>query len=690
MANIKNFGLVGVGSDVQFGKSGPRLINEAGVFKFKKADGIAFADAKFASVTADELKNSVGKLVTVDADGKLVMGAVIDELATDVEVAAEKTRAEAAEKALSDAAAAEKLVREAAEKVIADAVAAETLRADTEEKRLAGLIAALETSVSGDLQEAIDAEITRATGEEARIEALVTAEKTRAEAAEKALSDAAAAETIVRAAAEKVIADALAAEIGRATAEEQDIRADFATADAAIRAEMQAAIAGITWENPVKQIVADIAARDALTLVAGDRIYVTSENKVFTKTAEGFDAGEVMVQGAAFFDKETTVPYVYNGENMVQFNGAAGLSAGLGLIMNGNEMNLDLSVDGGLKFYPDAGNPNNTVGLKLDGVSLEVGAAGLKLSTALQTEIAALRTDLTAEAAAARLAEKAVADGLAAEIVRATGVEDALKLRLDGVDTLNAAQDERLDLLEAKTSADSGALQAEVDFMEAALGLAADGKLVAFATTGYLAADDTFAAAIGKIDAALKAMDAAYKAADVATLALAKGYTDEREVAILAVIDDKVTLLTDAIATAKAEAIAAAATEASTKATTAKTEAIAAANAYTDSKVSDQIGAANAARAVYASFDGVDAVIGMVKGFVHRIKVYMTTAGATDSLVQVGTATVNGQLATTADVDSSVAGLYTIEVNEVYEAATELKVFVGGAAKGKVVVEYLA
>jgi hypothetical protein len=50
MANIKNFGLVGVGSQVQFGKSGPQLINNSGVFAFRDA-----ANANDANVTAGNL-----------------------------------------------------------------------------------------------------------------------------------------------------------------------------------------------------------------------------------------------------------------------------------------------------------------------------------------------------------------------------------------------------------------------------------------------------------------------------------------------------------------------------------------------------------------------------------------------------------------------------------------------------------
>jgi len=53
MANIKNFGLVGVGSDVQFGKSGPRLINNSGVFAFRDS-----GNANDANITAGNLSLS--------------------------------------------------------------------------------------------------------------------------------------------------------------------------------------------------------------------------------------------------------------------------------------------------------------------------------------------------------------------------------------------------------------------------------------------------------------------------------------------------------------------------------------------------------------------------------------------------------------------------------------------------------
>ena len=41
MANVKNYGLRGVGSDVQMGKAGGRLVYDSGntLFKFTESDG---------------------------------------------------------------------------------------------------------------------------------------------------------------------------------------------------------------------------------------------------------------------------------------------------------------------------------------------------------------------------------------------------------------------------------------------------------------------------------------------------------------------------------------------------------------------------------------------------------------------------------------------------------------------------
>jgi hypothetical protein len=54
MSTIKNFGLAGVSSDVQFGKSGPRLTQTGGVFSLKNASAAALARLEVAAPTSDE------------------------------------------------------------------------------------------------------------------------------------------------------------------------------------------------------------------------------------------------------------------------------------------------------------------------------------------------------------------------------------------------------------------------------------------------------------------------------------------------------------------------------------------------------------------------------------------------------------------------------------------------------------
>lgn len=76
MANVKNFGLAGVGGDLQFGKAGTRLINNAGVFNFKAVNGTSDAALTAAGITssAGNVTLTTGDVVMVDAAGKLRIG----------------------------------------------------------------------------------------------------------------------------------------------------------------------------------------------------------------------------------------------------------------------------------------------------------------------------------------------------------------------------------------------------------------------------------------------------------------------------------------------------------------------------------------------------------------------------------------------------------------------------------------
>ena len=76
MANVKNFGLVGVGSDLQLGKAGTRLINNSGVFNFKAADGSTNAALTAAGITsaAGNVTLTTGNLVLSDNAGTVGIG----------------------------------------------------------------------------------------------------------------------------------------------------------------------------------------------------------------------------------------------------------------------------------------------------------------------------------------------------------------------------------------------------------------------------------------------------------------------------------------------------------------------------------------------------------------------------------------------------------------------------------------
>lgn len=556
MANIKNFGLVGVGADVQFGKSGPRLKNDAGVFKFRNAADSAFVDVVAGNVTADALKDQAGKIVTVTAGGQLSLDSKLaSDLATSASVATLQGEVDAIETAAGlgtdgtyAAETTSNYLNAATSLKNADFLLDAALKAlDTAtDTRLDALEAKASVDTAA-LQAEIDA-IETAVGLDADGLFVAPTSTNYIDAATSVMDMASLLDAAI-----KARADAIAAEVTRATAEEADIRADFAAADSALestlRGEMQAAIAGLTWENPVEDMVADTTARDALSLTTGQRVYVAADNKVYTKTAEGWDAGEVMVEGAAFFNRADTISYVHNGTEMIQFNGATGLVGGLGLVMEGNVLNVELSTDGGLKFYPDASNPNNTLGLKLDGTSLTVGATGLKLSDTLTTEITALRTDLGTETTDRTAADAALQSELdatqagaglsaaGAYVAETTSNYINAATSLKSADfLLDAAIKEVADDLAALGTGSLTALQAEVDAIEAGLGFAADGSKAFWANGNYFVAGsdavigsgtaeepefpavaaDTVKVAIEKLDAALKAADTAYKAADTA------------------------------------------------------------------------------------------------------------------------------------------------------------------------------
>ena len=71
MANVKNFGLIGVGGDLQFAKAGPRIIPNAGTFQLRNATNAGDAALTTAGITssAGNVTLTTGNLVLTAAAG---------------------------------------------------------------------------------------------------------------------------------------------------------------------------------------------------------------------------------------------------------------------------------------------------------------------------------------------------------------------------------------------------------------------------------------------------------------------------------------------------------------------------------------------------------------------------------------------------------------------------------------------
>ena len=76
MADVKNFGLIGVGTNVQFSKGGSRIINNAGTFNFKNAAGSGDVAITTAGITssAGNVTLTTGNVVLSAAAGTVSIG----------------------------------------------------------------------------------------------------------------------------------------------------------------------------------------------------------------------------------------------------------------------------------------------------------------------------------------------------------------------------------------------------------------------------------------------------------------------------------------------------------------------------------------------------------------------------------------------------------------------------------------
>lgn len=225
--------------------------------------------------------------------------------------------------------------------------------------------------------------------------------------------------------------------------------------DAANKGYVDAIAAGLTWEAPVQGIAADHTVGSEL-LALGARIANTTDDKIYTVTAAGveggpatFDAGELLVDGAAFFDNVNETGYVFNGTELVQFTGTGQLTAGVGLAKTGNtidvnlgagigqlpsdEVGIDVLATGGLITTID-GTTSSTetaaqLAILLDGASLQTTAAGIRVKAAGITA-----TELALDVAGAGLVG---GEGTALAVGSGTGITvlaDSIELDLGFTD----------------------------------------------------------------------------------------------------------------------------------------------------------------------------------------------------------------------------------------------------------------
>jgi hypothetical protein len=289
---------------------------------------------------------------------------------------------------------------------------------------------------------------------------------------------------------------------------------------------------------------------DGVNLAAGDRVLVraqtdATENGIYdvvdggawTRSTDfdGTPANEVsggsfcfVEEGTAYANMGFVVQFSGNvavGTDdivWVQFSGAGQVIAGAGIAKTGNELYLkfgagiielpgdeigiDLRAGGGLFLTEDGTTDSTTtdaeIGIKLDGGTLSLSAAGLRLSDTTNNTLSGLQTELdnTQTGAGLGTGGSYSSDGTADYISSATSLFNADQL-LD--DQLKTVTDGLASEVTNRGNADS-AIQSELDATQAAAGLSAAGAYTPPASN-YLAGSTTIVGGMSQLDTAIKA-----------------------------------------------------------------------------------------------------------------------------------------------------------------------------------------
>lgn len=462
------------------------------------ANGVAIASEAARAVAAE------GVLAADLAAEAVAARAAEGKLTSDL--ASEVSRAIAAEGVLTASVSAEVTRATAAEGVLTTELSSEVSRATSAEVALGGRVdteTAARIAEDIILQSAITAEASTARGEELAISNALAAEVTRATSADAKHDTDIAAEVAARGAADTLLATAITNEVARAT-----------SAEAAIVADFDARVQGLSWKNPVRaastsniDIASAPAAVDGVNLVAGDRVLLKEQTVLAQNGIYIFaSAGAALVRAAdmdvpAEFNAATV--YVREGStqadlgftqiaevatvgtdtvSFIQFNGAGSVTAGDGMSQIGNILNVG-TTDGSITVSPD---------------SIAVSAT---LQTAISDNTAAIAAETAArdakdvlqDAANAQTATDAAA-ALAAEVaarIADVNVEEARAIAAEGVLTgLVSAEAARAVAAEGVNAAATAAEAVAARAAEAALSASLTGEVTrATAAEGVLSAD---------------------------------------------------------------------------------------------------------------------------------------------------------------------------------------------------------
>jgi trimeric autotransporter adhesin len=743
MANIKNFGLVGVGSDVQFGKSGPRLINSSGVFAFRNAANAADADITAANLTLSGNLTVIGGTTTVesttltvaDKNIELAKGSTTDAAADQGGLTLHGTT----DKTLVWDAATNTWLANTNMGVVAgqtfkiggtDVLSATTLGSGVVNSGLTSVGTLVNLHVSG--TSLLDGAVTA--GDALTVAKATTLNGGLAIGAGKTVDFGS---TVLNnvgtgvASTDGVNVGQLTAAIAAVNGTGSALQTEVDAIETAVGLSTSGAFVpftGTTSLNGATSIVSALtlldtagkATSDALAQEVSDRTTAVSDE---ASARDAAIAQEVSDRDAAIAVETTRA----EAAELVLTNGlsaevTARTNADTTLTTNlGNEVTraqaAELVLTNGLAAEVTARtNADSAIQAELDAAELAIGLNADGTLAAFQTGGAvAGKTSYLAAVNALDSAVSALNTGssaaVAAETTRAEGIENAIiaSVGLNSNGSLKAftgtattgsttvegaitALDTALDAANAATAAE--ATRAEAAELVLTNGLAAE---VTARTNADTTLTNNLAAEVTRAGNAELALGT--RIDNLTTDEVAQGTTNlyfSNSLARSALSIDTTTGHTGLLYNSTTGVFGVDQTVIATVASVTAGDAatLAAAEAYTDSKVAGKTQFAG--QAAYAAFAYTDTALTLapaVTGLVHRVKVYVSTA-FTDAAasIQVGTAGTANQFVSTADLDVTGAACYVVEIASPV-AAQDLLVAISGATStqgaGYVVIEWI-